>query len=114
MGRLGIDFDATASAPTTSPGQQVKVRLEAINRSALDVQLNALSIRPSSKDTTTAFALINNKGFILNTSITIPENAPYTAPYWLQKAATIGMYNVEDQLLRGVPETPGVMRLCGC
>jgi len=105
-GCLGLYFDATASAPTTSPGQQVKVRLEAINRSALDVQLNALSIRPSLKDTTTAFALINNKGFILNTSITIPENAPYTAPYWLQKAATIGMYNVEDQLLRGVPETP--------
>lgn len=105
-GCLGLYFDATASDPTTTPGQPVKVRLEAINRSSLDVQLNAISIRPALKDTSTAFALANNKGFLLNTVITIPENAPYTSPYWLQGAATIGMYNVEDQLLRGAPETP--------
>ncbi len=105
-GCLGLYFDATASEPTTTPGGQVKLRLEAINRSSLDVQLGAINIRPALKDTVTKFALSNNKVFLYNTSVTIPTTAPYTAPYWLQKKSSIGMYNVEDQELRGKPETP--------
>ncbi|MCC6281048.1 MAG: PIG-L family deacetylase [Saprospiraceae bacterium] len=105
-GCLGLYFDATASEPTATPGGQVKLRLEAINRSDLDVQLRAISIQPTLKDTVTEFVLSNNKGFVYNTTVTIPATASYTAPYWLQNKSSIGMYNVEEQELRGKPETP--------
>lgn len=105
-GCLGIYLEATASEATATPGRPVSLRLEAINRSGLDVQLTSFRILPELKDSTTAAKLANNQDWVLNLPVTIPENASYTAPYWLLKESTIGMYTVEDQLLRGMPETP--------
>src|SRR6185312_13533374 len=36
----------------------------------------------------------------------IPENATITGPYWLEQEPTVGMYKVDDQLLRGLPQNP--------
>lgn len=110
-GCLGIYLEATASEATATPGQQVSLRLEAINRSTVDVQLAAVSVLPALKDSATAVKLENNKIWVLNTAVKIPENASYTAPYWLLKESTVGMYNVEEQALRGIPETPRFVKV---
>jgi len=36
----------------------------------------------------------------------IPENVTITGPYWLEQEPTVGMYKVDDQLLRGLPQNP--------
>jgi LmbE family N-acetylglucosaminyl deacetylase len=110
-GCIGLYLEATATDPTATPGQTITLRLEAINRSGLDVQLVAYNVLPALKDSTTKVTLANNVDWTLNTLVKIPDNAPYTAPYWLQKESTIGMYNVEDLTLRGKPESPRFVKV---
>jgi LmbE family N-acetylglucosaminyl deacetylase len=105
-GCMGLYLETTANEPTATPGDPVKIRMEIINRSLHTVQLQGVSIQPALFDTMPQFTLSGNKGWILERTVRIAENTAFTAPYWLQKRATLGMYDVQDQLLRGVPETP--------
>lgn len=110
-GCLGLYLEATASESISTPGQNLTLRLEAINRSALEVQLASFQILPAVKDSVTAAKLENNKDLVINVPVRLPENISYTAPYWLLKDPAIGMYSVEDQLLRGKPETPRTFKV---
>ena len=110
-GCLGLYLEATASESISTPGQSTSLRLEAINRSALEVQLTSFQVLPAIKDSTTAAKLENNKDWVVNVPVRLPENTAYTAPYWLLKEPTLGMYNVEDQQLRGRPETPRTFKV---
>jgi len=114
-GCLGLYLEATAADPTATHGDMVKIRLEAIQRSPLaanvNVALTGVSILPALFDTLPAAALVSNKGWVVTRSVRIPANAPFTAPYWLQSASNIGMYTVEDQRLRGQPETDRYARV---
>ncbi|MCE7925885.1 MAG: PIG-L family deacetylase [Haliscomenobacteraceae bacterium CHB4] len=123
-GCLGLYLEATASEPTATPGETVKIRLEAIHRAPAQagqtgeangsksaaagssVVLNSVSIRPALFDTVYIQNLESNKGFVTERKVKIAENADFTAPYWLQTTSTNGMYAVENQQLRGLPETP--------
>ena len=39
-------------------------------------------------------------------SCRIPDNTPYSQPYWLRKPGTLGTFTVDDQKLIGLPENP--------
>ncbi|MCC6410067.1 MAG: PIG-L family deacetylase [Saprospiraceae bacterium] len=108
---LGIYLEATASEPAVSPGRDMQLKLECINRSGLDVLLKSVVIAPSLWDTTANFTLANNKGFVLDKKVRVPENMPFSAPYWLQTPSSNGMYKVDEQTLRGEPETPRALRV---
>ena len=108
-GCLGLYLEATANDPTATPGDAIKIRLEVISRAAFSgpgVVLSGVEIRPALWDSMPSAPLVTNKGWVLEKTIRIAQNAPFTAPYWLQNPATMGMYSVENQSLRGVPETP--------
>ncbi len=108
-GCLGLYLEATAAEPAATPGETVRIRLEAISRapsSAGNVTLGGVSIQPALYDTVYAFALQPNKDFTAERTVKIPENAQFTSPYWLLKPSSLGMYNVDKQQLRGIPETP--------
>jgi LmbE family N-acetylglucosaminyl deacetylase len=36
----------------------------------------------------------------------IPDSTSISGPYWLEKEPEVGMYRVDDQLLRGLPQNP--------
>jgi hypothetical protein len=57
-------------------------------------------------DTFLNIDLKNNQGHKFNNKISLPNDMKSTSPYWLKKKGTLGMYAVEDQQLRGIPETP--------
>ncbi|MEO6758530.1 MAG: PIG-L family deacetylase [Saprospiraceae bacterium] len=103
---LGLYLEATTSEPAVAPGEPVRVHLEAINRSKLAVQLTGYQILPALFDTITKQNLLPNQDFTLDKTVRIPANAPFTAPYWLTQPFAYGMYTVDNQLLRGLPETP--------
>ena len=108
-GCLGLYLEATAEEPTAAPGDPVKLRLECIYRSALpagDVQLTGVAVQPGLFDTLPTQTLDRNKGWVLSKTVSLPENADYTSPYWLRESSDMGMYTVPDQRLRGQPETP--------
>ncbi|MBK6932728.1 MAG: LmbE family protein [Saprospirales bacterium] len=114
-GCLGLYLEATASEPTATPGDPVPLRLECIYRGALPadgtVALGGLSVAPGLFDTVPAQLLTLNKGWTVSKTVRLPEDAPFTAPYWLRQSASDGMYTVEDQQLRGLPETPRYFRV---
>jgi LmbE family N-acetylglucosaminyl deacetylase len=105
-GCLGLYLESTANEPTATPGDAVKIRLEAIYRTGHNVQLAGVSIAPGLFDSLPQAVLSRNKGWIFEKTVRIAPDAAFTAPYWLQKPASLGMFDVAEQTLRGVPETP--------
>lgn len=106
-GCLGLYLEATTADPTATPGDVAKIRLECITRATGNtVVLNYLRVKPGMFDTVPNTPLPINQGWILEKKVKIPETAPFTAPYWLGRPSSLGMYDVQDQLLRGLPETP--------
>ena len=100
----GIFLEAVAPNQTATPGEAVKVKLEAINRSASPIVLENISIPLVNKSVTQNISLNNNKANELAIDITLPQNLDYTEPYWLKNQPTIGMYSVKDQNLIGTPD----------
>lgn len=107
---LGLYLEASTSVESASPGDSVKVRLEGIFRTDGNVTLNSVAIAPSLFDTTVNKVLERNKNWILERKVKIPDNSPFTAPYWLQQPHTVGMYTVSEQELYGKPETPRFLK----
>ncbi len=103
---MGMYAEASANAYSATPGEDIELRLEIINRSAAKVKLKSIQYLPLKKDTVLNVGLANNKGFSLRQALTLPTDIPFTNPYWLNEEASLGMYTVKNQLLRGLPETP--------
>ena len=100
----GLYLEAVASEQEATPGNIVKLSLEAINRSPVNMQLTSVTSFPDNKITIQNTILKNNSNqkFILQTKL--PENIEYTQPYWLKEKATVGMYTVSNQENIGVPD----------
>jgi LmbE family N-acetylglucosaminyl deacetylase len=116
---LGLYLESSVTQSMMSPGQQVSVNLEMINRSGIPVEVKNLSYKVSGKDSSFRFSdlsilplsLKNNVSNIQPSKISLPSDIPYSQPYWLRKEGTIGMFTVEDQNLIGLPENPPSVRV---
>lgn len=106
VGVTGLFVEASASATSAAAGQTVELRLEAINRSDAQLRLKGLRFAPFAADTSMMENLANNKGWKLNQTLQLPTDVRPTSAYWLNNDASLGMYAVEEQLLRGLPESP--------
>ncbi len=102
---LGLYIEASAISSTSVPNSEIVINFELINRSSFPIEL--ISIQPN----TTSSKIY--KGLSLNENIKqtfketiVLENVNYTAPYWLKEKPSLGMYNVKNQTLIGLPETP--------
>ena len=103
---MGLFVEAIADDYSATPGQEVELAIEAINRSAVDCRLISVEYLPMGQDTAINSPLTNNEALKYWKKITLPIDIATTNPYWLNKKWVLGMYNVENQLLRGLPETP--------
>ena len=52
---------------------------------------------------------MNNQPSRYNASFTIPQNQPYTQPYWLEQPKDGALYSVPDPRDIGLPENPPVL-----
>ena len=103
---MGLFVEAVANDYSATPGQEVELTVEAINRSNVPCVLQAVRYVPTKLDSTLNLALVNNKDFTWKKKLSLPANLPYTNAYWLNDNWQLGMYTVRDQQLRGLPETP--------
>ena len=103
---MGLYVEAVADDYSATPGQQVELAIEAINRSPISCRLISVEYLPTGLDSAINIALENNQGLKFWKKINLPTGIPLTNPYWLNEHWELGMYAVEDQLLRGLPETP--------
>ena len=99
----GLYLEAVAETAETTPGSTVKLKLEAINRS--DVPMQLLGVKTMA--TANSIAPTELKPNILNnfeTTVQLPQNDGYTQPYWLAEPASVGMYTVSDPKIIGTPD----------
>ena len=101
---LGLFLEVRATDYSTVAGETIDLNLEAINRSDAKVVLRALSFLGYDKSETFDKVLINNQRF--DEEFRLKVEGKMSQPYWLNDQATLGMYAVEDQQLRGLAETP--------
>ncbi len=102
----GLYLEASANTPTASIGQVIDIDIEVLNRSNASVKLDSYTISNNSINSNYGKLLKANDKQVLKEKITIANSLQPTAPYWLNKKGSLGMYKVEDKNLIGKPETP--------
>ncbi|SKB30932.1 N-acetylglucosaminyl deacetylase, LmbE family [Salegentibacter holothuriorum] len=102
----GLFLEAVANQASATAMDSVVVNLEAINRSDFPIHLTSVELSPNNAKIQQEIKLENNKTWQNEITLKVPENTVYTTPYWLKEDTNNGMYKVEDQQLRGLPETP--------
>ncbi len=100
----GLYLEAAATSQETSPGSNLRIKLEAINRTAIPMKLISVASLADKKTTLISKVLTNNTLENINLDIQLPESTSYTQPYWLKDKGTVGMYIVNDQQSIGIPD----------
>jgi LmbE family N-acetylglucosaminyl deacetylase len=108
-GCLGLFIEATTNQYSVSHKESLVVNIESVNRSNAAVTLQGVSFTGANKDTVTNKTLRNNDVFRFTTQVPISDDIPISQPFWLKKEGTVGMFKVEDQHLRVLPEAPPVL-----
>lgn len=98
----GIFIESYALDYITHPNSDLKINVQAINRSNADVKLLNLKIN-SIYDSTFTKNLENNVFFNYSTKIKIDGNTTYSNPYWLLEKPSSGLFHVSNQMLIGIP-----------
>lgn len=107
----GLYLEAKTNTHKAAAGEMFNIDIEAINRLDADIKLVSIKGTGIEVDTLTTLPLTNNEIFKWTKTIVIPENTPLTAPYWLTKKGSLGLYNVEDQAIIGSPETKRSLKI---
>ncbi len=101
---LGAFAEVSVGSPSASPGEEVEAQIEVINRSNASVVLKSINLNSGEQVTMMDSALLANIRYQSSLAISVPKEASFSSPYWLNRNATLGMYEVKDQLLRGQSE----------
>jgi LmbE family N-acetylglucosaminyl deacetylase len=104
----GLWIEAQARQPDTAPGSNFNVATNVLNRSQTHVSLESarieglfneeLNVKPA--------PLTYNQTITVDFSRVVPANQPYTQPYWLVKPPTADVYQIDDQMLIGLADSP--------
>ena len=100
----GLYLEAVAQNQEATPGSIIKVKLEAINRSSMPIQLISVTALPVKINTPQNRDLKNNILNNISLDLKLPESVNYTQPYWLRENGTVGMYAVDQQQNIGIPD----------
>ena len=101
----GLYLEVSAESSTAIPDEKISVNFELINRSQIPIHLTSIKSSLEEKTTFKGLDLKNNQKLSFKEIIAI-QTTNFTSPYWLKNEATLGLYNVDNQLLIGNPATP--------
>lgn len=101
----GIFIEAVANTQNASPKENIQVKIEAINRSKVLVDLNSVvsTVIGFPQQLKATHLNYNEKYNLTSTDLSFSATK-YSAPYWLSKKGSLGMYRVDDENLIGLPE----------
>lgn len=100
----GLFLEAVSSSENVTKSEKFDLNFEAINRSDAKVTLKEVSFLD--KKVTKNEILSNNKAIrFKEENITVPADTDYSNPYWLKEQKSKGMFVVQNQNLRNLPQT---------
>ncbi|REK01080.1 MAG: PIG-L family deacetylase [Acidobacteria bacterium] len=104
----GLWIEALAEEPRTSPGGDLRLTVNAVNRSPLTLRLAGVDLpfAAAAGDSVAAEipAVLNqNRPFEWRVTLAVPRSAAISNPYWLRRSAGRGLFAVEDPALIGRP-----------
>jgi LmbE family N-acetylglucosaminyl deacetylase len=100
----GLFLEAVAQNQEATPGSIVKLKIEAVNRSPIEIQLLSISTLALDKNIPQNIDLKNNILKNISLDLQLPEATKYTQPYWLEEKGNDGMYTVNNQENIGIPD----------
>jgi LmbE family N-acetylglucosaminyl deacetylase len=103
-GCAGLYLEASTDVQDVTPGSTIKVKLEAINRSGIKMDLNTINSVPASMNIQSITPLDNNKLVTKNIELQLPDDEEFTNAYWLNEKGSVGMYTVNNQQNIGKPD----------
>src|SRR5205085_4807594 len=103
---LALHIESSTASAVVSPGQALPIKLEAINRSKVPVQLVEARAPVSGEQLRLDTPLPQDEFVAKDLSPTLPRDVETTQPYWLRKPAALGTFVVDNQKLVGLPENP--------
>jgi LmbE family N-acetylglucosaminyl deacetylase len=116
----GLWIEATASAPSASPGGDVRVATSVVNRSSLSLSLVKIELPAPVRAATATPAdgsvpppgpelrdvpLPFNQSVVGESSFKLPPSDTTTQPYWLRQRPGKGTFAIADESLLRRPET---------
>jgi len=101
-GAMGFWTEAIAADFSATPGTALKVSVLALNRSAVPVTVESVTLLDR---TANGAPLSPNQPWKTDLEVTVPGDLPYTNPYWLRKKPGKGLFDVTDPALIGLPES---------
>lgn len=106
----GLFLEVKAEDYTASPGDEVSLEIEAINRSYANITLKKIMFNTIGVGSNYNIKLRNNEVQNIKAKVIVPSSAIYSQPYWLKNDHSIGMFEVNDQQLIGMGENdPAVL-----
>ena len=104
-GCAGLYFEAVSDVQEITPNSVLKVKVEIVNRSSIQMKINGMGAIPLLESNTEAIAdLKENIPYTKNIELQIAKEVNYTNPYWLNEKGTLGMYAVNNQENIGLPD----------
>jgi len=101
----GIWEEAVTEENLLSPGSKTTVKAGFVIRSDAEITLKSIQIDYQEGDSTLNSKLIKGEMISVERKISIPLDAKYSQPYWLEEGNHKDIYIVEDQNLIGQPKT---------
>jgi LmbE family N-acetylglucosaminyl deacetylase len=100
----GVYFEATTGDHSIVAGDSVDVKVSIINRSDYPVKLQSIYFYPTSMTLEMDSLLPPNRLIQFEQKGILSSDYEIKTPYWLkEKQESIGMYNVNDQRITGMP-----------
>ncbi len=108
---LGMYMEAATAASTACPGETIKIKIQIINRSKVPVELKKISYSHTHNETSYSLPLKYDIDKFINYDLPIPDDMPYSEPYWLKNQSSRGMFHIGEQHLIGSPKIHRPYRL---
>jgi len=107
----GLYLEASTENQLVSPNSDIKIKLEATNRSDANIHLKKIEFTGLKNEISVQQQLKNNEPYLNEIEREIPSTTFLTNPYWLNSPSTLGMYQVQERELVGLPETPAPIQV---
>ena len=100
----GLYFECSTSNPYAVRGDSLHLQVTAINRAGYPVTLKAVRLVQASIASEKEQNLSKDIAVKEKFDLLLPDNFPLSKPYWLEEEP-VGLFNVTDQRLIGMPES---------